>query len=459
MGSKWKRVLITDVCDLIVDCINKTAPTVQNKTKYKMIRTPNVKRGRVNTDNCRYVNEDTFIKWTRRARVKRDDVLLTREAPLGEVGIVNTDENIFLGQRIMQYRANPNLINPYFLLYSFLSQDLQHQFNMHEGSGSVVSHIRVGDCSKFKLNLPSIEIQKKIVSVLQGIDHKIDLNQQVNETLETMAQALFKSWFVDFDPVIDNALTAGNPIPDALNHRVEQRKSLQANETEKQKAIRVLFPDSFEYTEAMGWIPKGWEANDVASSIYINPKYSLKKGVTAQYADMKSLPESGYNIKGVIEKKYSGGVKFQNRDILFARITPCLENGKTGIVDFLKPEEVGFGSTEFIVMREKGSIKMEFIACLARNDKFRLHAQQSMVGSSGRQRVQNTCFSSFYLALPSDNEKILKSFNEMTEVNFTKVTKLSAENNSLSKLRDTLLPKLLSGELRLPDAEKLVEEV
>ncbi|WP_368420966.1 restriction endonuclease subunit S, partial [Marinobacter sp.] len=166
MGSEWRRVPISDVCELIVDCVNKTAPTVNEPTPYKMVRTPNVKGGRVSTADCKFVTEHTFEKWTRRAEVRVNDVLLTREAPLGEVGIVKSHEKLFLGQRLMQYRANRNVLDPDYLVYAFLSRDLQHQFNMHEGSGSVVSHIRVGDCSKFELNLPPLLIQKRIANIL-----------------------------------------------------------------------------------------------------------------------------------------------------------------------------------------------------------------------------------------------------------------------------------------------------
>ena len=273
-------------------------------------------------------------------------------------------------------------------------------------------------------------------------------------------QALFKSWFVDFDPVIDNALLKGKAIPEPLKERAELRQAqLDSGKAKTNSQINDLFPSEFEFTEELGWIPKGWDVDSVDNLIDINPRLSLKKGVLASHADMKALPESGFNIDGVIEKEYSGGTKFQNRDVLFARITPCLENGKTGLVDFLEPGEVGFGSTEFIVLREKDNITMEFVACLARNNKFRLHAIQSMVGSSGRQRVQNSCFSDFYMALPKSSNKVLELFHEMTSVNFEKISIQAKESRTLAKLRDRLLPKLMSGELRIADAEKLAENI
>jgi type I restriction enzyme S subunit len=184
----------------------------------------------------------------------------------------------------------------------------------------------------------------------------------------------------------------------------------------------------------------------------------LAKNTIAPFVDMKALPTTGFFVLEVITKAYSGGAKFQNGDVLLARITPCLENGKTAIADFLDGNQVGFGSTEFIVHRGKGEMKTPFVACLSRNEKFRDHCIQSMVGSSGRQRVQNACFSNFYLALP-ESEHLLKQFHLLTVGNFEQITKHSEQIRVLSKLRDTLLPKLLSGEMRIPEAEKLMEDL
>ncbi len=110
-SEPWPVVEVQDVCELIVDCVNKTAPTVDYVTPYRMIRTTNIRYGRVDLTSCRYVEADTYERWTRRAKVKAGDVLLTREAPIGEVGYVDQYDTIFLGQRIMQYRANPNLLD------------------------------------------------------------------------------------------------------------------------------------------------------------------------------------------------------------------------------------------------------------------------------------------------------------------------------------------------------------
>ncbi len=430
MSCNWPRVQISEVCELIVDCVNKTAPRVDYETPFKMIRTPNVRGGKISLNDCRFVKEDTYEKWTRRAKVLRDDVLLTREAPMGEVGIVDFDETVFLGQRIIQYRVDRSKLDPHFLLYSFLSSELQHQFNMHEGSGSVVSHIRVPDCSKFELNLPPLDVQKDIAGVLKKLDRKISVNQQTNQTLEQMAQAIFKSWFVDFDPV--KAKMNG-----------EQPEGMDA-------ATAALFPNKLVESE-LGLIPEGWEAGDLSDLMDFNPKRTLKKGTIAPYLDMKNMPTSGHLALDIYDREMGSGTKFKNGDSLLARITPCIENGKTAYVDFLENEQVGWGSTEYIVMRSKSDSYKYFSYYMARFEPFRKFAIQSMTGTSGRQRAQAQTVQTMPFAIPPIS--ILEKFDEFVAPNMQMIKSHGSENRTLAALLDTLLPKLLSGEIELTSIE------
>ena len=309
----------------------------------------------------------------------------------------------------------------------------------------------------YEFNLAPDKYCQHIAKTNTLIFSKLKSNEVINKSLEQMSQTLFKSWFVDFDPVIYNALDAGNPIPEALQSRAELRQKVR-NSTDFKPLlveIRSLFPSEFEETE-LGWVPKGWTLKSVAKSININPSIKLPKNKIAKYVDMKSLPTQGYSISDIIEKPYSGGAKFQNNDTLFARITPCLENGKTGFVDFLDEKETAFGSTEFIVMRGTPQVHYLYVACLARENNFRLHAIQNMVGSSGRQRVQNSCFDSFYIAIPTP--AVMSLFSGKVSSYFDKMYFCNLENKSLTALRDTLLPKLISGELSLDDLPDLTTD-
>jgi len=162
-----------------------------------MIRTTNVRDGYIDTENVRYVTEETYKKWTRRLIPKRGDVILTREAPLGEVGKIRSDDQIFLGQRLYQFRTNPKKLDADFLLYALLYDDLQGQVRGY-GSGATVEHMRLEDIPCLEIYLPRIEEQQKIASILSAYDDLIENNLRRIKILEEMAQNLYREWFVKF---------------------------------------------------------------------------------------------------------------------------------------------------------------------------------------------------------------------------------------------------------------------
>ena len=125
MRTEWQTVKVSDVCEFVVDCVNKTAPLSASITPYKMIRTSHIKNGFIRLTDEKCVSEETYQKWTRRASLEYGDVLLTREAPLGSVAMIREEKNHFLGQRIVQYRSNPGVLDPSYFLYTFLSHALQ----------------------------------------------------------------------------------------------------------------------------------------------------------------------------------------------------------------------------------------------------------------------------------------------------------------------------------------------
>lgn len=168
--NKWPVVGIEEVCELIVDCVNRTASIADEPTPYKMIRTTNVKSGKVNLSDVRFVTEDTFYRWNRRATPRRGDVLLTREAPVGETGILDSDDNVFLGQRLMLYRTNLKVMVPEYLLFSFQSPFLQNQFSKH-GSGSTVKHLPLPACRNFQILLPPIKILNEFATRITIIEN------------------------------------------------------------------------------------------------------------------------------------------------------------------------------------------------------------------------------------------------------------------------------------------------
>ena len=158
-------------------------------------------------------------------------------------------------------------------------------------------------------------------------------------------------------------------------------------------------------------------------------------------------------------REMGSGMKFINGDTLVARITPCLENGKTAFVDFLADGQVGWGSTEYIVLRPRGVIPPVFAYLLARTNDFRSFAIQQMTGSSGRQRVPADSLSKFRIATPDVDSELFQRFANLAVPMFSRITATMMQSRTLAALRDTLLPKLISGELRVADAERIAGRV
>ena len=295
-----------------------------------------------------------------------------------------------------------------------------------------LGHVTKRDLENIEAAYPGLPEQRAIAHILGTLDDKIELNRRMNETLEAMARALFKSWFVDFDPVHAKAEGRDPGLP---------------------KPLADLFPDSFEDSE-LGEIPKGWEVSPLPNIIDVNTTRPLCKGDVAPYLDMSNMPMRGHTPDAVVDRPFGSGMRFMNGDTLVARITPCLENGKTAYVDFLKEGQVGWGSTEYIVLRPKPPLPPEFAYCLARSTEFRDFAIQSMTGSSGRQRVPAKSLSHFHVVVVPD--PIAEKFGQAIAPLFARASRAAEESRTLSALRDTLLPKLISGELRLSNADAIL---
>ncbi|MGE0355799.1 MAG: restriction endonuclease subunit S [Burkholderiales bacterium] len=400
----WKRVPIVELCAAHVDCVNRTAPIVSEPTPFKMIRTTNVRNGFIDTENVRYVSEETYKRWTRRLVPKRGDVILTREAPLGDVGKIRTDDSIFLGQRLYHFRPDPNKLDADFLLYSLLHEDLQGQIRGF-GAGATVEHMRLEDVPNLEINVPPLSVQQRFAGILSAYDELRENSQRRIRILEAMARALYREWFVYF------RFPGYKRVP------------------------RVA--------SSLGDIPRGWEVKRVPECVSINPRVVVSRDGEKPFVPMGCLANNSMLVTDIESRDGNSGSKFQNGDTLFARITPCLENGKTGFVQFLPDEHaVACGSTEFIVLRSR-TLTPEFVYLLSRSDEFRGNAIKSMSGASGRQRVQERCFDEFKITHPP--RALLDRFSAIVAPSFRLIHSLHLHVVNLRQTRDLLLPYLLSG--------------
>src|ERR1017187_2361593 len=407
---------LKELCELIVDCEHKTAPT-QN-SGYPSIRTPNIGRGRLLLDGVNRVSEETYQAWTQREVPQPGDLILAREAPIGNVAIVPPGLKVCLGQRTVLIRADQSAVNPQYLTYLLLGDEIQGKI-LSMSNGATVRHLNMKDIRELEMpQIPDPQIQGRIADTLSAYDDLIENNTRRIKILEDMAQMLYREWFVNF--------------------RFPGHENVKLVESE------------------LGPIPQGWSAKCATEAVLVNPTTKVSKDGVKPFLPMGSLSDNSMLITDIEEREGNSGAKFKNGDTLFARITPCLENGKTGFVQFLPSDDaVAFGSTEFIVLRSK-TVCPEYVYLMARSSEFRDNAIKSMSGATGRQRVQEACFGRFFVAQP---DKItLEQFRAIASPMFRLVHSLSLKNNNLHTTRDLLLPKLISGKISVEAAAELVEQ-
>ena len=633
-AGEWRTTPLSDLAE-IYDGPHATPNKTANGPVFLGIS--NLDNGRLNLSQTNHLSEEDFERWTRRVIPRKDDIVFSYETRLGEAAQIPQNLHCCLGRRMGLLRPKTDKIDARFLLYAYLGPRFQETLRSRTIHGSTVDRIPLTEMGSFPIDIPrDLPEQHAIAHILGTLDDKIELNRRMNETLEDMARALFKSWFIDFDPVHAKAAlkrhAAAQITPPLRGSRqaegdspqasrwgdhaathpprpwaeikrqyspqtLQHAQALRQNQTNaegllwhylsrkqlagyrfrrqqpigpyiadfvclsekllieldggqhaertasdnrrdrflQEKGYRVLrfwnhevfencfgvlesiyaalphhppleggskdgslsgrgsppppqpapdglasatpppggsdwsverarayldgmdpsiaamFPDRFVDSE-VGEVPEGWEVKPLPEAININPTRSLRKGEVAPYLNMANMPTKGHTPDTVIDRPFGSGTRFTNGDTLIARITPCLENGKTAYVDFLEKDTVGWGSTEYIVMRPNPPLPDEFAYCLARSAGFREFAIQSMTGSSGRQRVPVSALSNYRLPLPSGGN-IPEVFGEIAKPFFLLASQNAEKSRTLSALRDTLLPKLISGELRLRDRE------
>lgn len=306
--------------------------------------------------------------------------------------------------RLDRERFEPRFV--YYLLQALYAAGYMGVFNIqHTG----VSRFQYTSFKKHtELRIPRLSTQKKIAAALAAYDDLIENNRRRIALLERMAEQLYREWFVRFR------------FPGYQNAKFEKG------------------------------LPKDWSLKPLSKAVRINPTERPTASEAKPYVGMEDLSLTSMYFSSKEKRTKNAGSKFRNRDILFPRITPSLENGKRGFVMGLQEGEVAIGSTEFIVLRERliGAEQIYFLSC---SSDLRTHAEQSMVGASGRQRVQEKCFDSFMVAVPP--VELSKRFSELIQPFFDQTFILENESVLLKRARDLLLPRLISGKLRMDDLD------
>ncbi|MGU5542399.1 restriction endonuclease subunit S [Aeromonas hydrophila] len=434
VDTTWEWARLDSVAE-VFDCPHSTPALVEELAAPLVIRSQDVRTGVITTATVARVSEATYQERVKRVVPHFGDLVYSREGTyFGIAAEVPKGVKLCLGQRMVLIRPNPKLIHHRYLRYWLNSpQVFSHIHGFRDGT--VAERLNLPVIRGLAIGFPPLEMQESIAKTLAAFDDRITLLRETNATLEAIAQALFKSWFVDFDPV--HACARG-----------EQPAGLAPE-------VATLFPDSFEESE-LGMIPKGWKLGTIGDFAEqkkgsVNPLLqpeTLFEHFSLPAFDNQQTPvlELGTEIK-------SNKTPLPKEAVLLSKLNPHIPR-------LWLPIEYGGAavcSTEFLAYSPKGASSKEFIYCAFSSEQFIQHLCQLVTGTSNsHQRVKPDQVLLVAAVLPSD--EVFKQFELIANPLFAKVHENRKQAQTLATLRDTLLPRLISGQLRLPEAEEQLSE-
>ncbi|MBL8281415.1 MAG: restriction endonuclease subunit S [Acinetobacter junii] len=437
----------------LIDCDHKT-PAAQ-ASGYPYVGIPQLKDGHIRLDGARLISEEDFVLWTKKAKPQLNDVILSRRCNPGESAYVPDSLEIALGQNLVLLRSDGSVIYPPFLRWLVQGNEWWEQVNKFLNVGAVFNSLKCNDIPNFKLTIPSLKEQKRITDILSGLDKKIELNNKINQNLESIAQAIFKSWFIDFDPVRAKiAAKQEGKDPElaamcAISGKSEaELKQMSEEDFAELQATATLFPDELVESE-LGEVPKGWELQqfkDIAK--YTSNKISLNDLTLENYISTENMLSEKKGIeKASSLPKVNSVPAFKKGNILVSNIRPYFK-------------KIWFSSSEgghsndvlnFEVLEEGCE---EYLYNLIYQDSF---FDQMMASSKGSKmpRGDKKAIMSFQVVIPSITLRRL--YSRKVEKFYFKKNVIEKENQILKIIRDTLLPKLLSGEINVSSLKDKVE--
>ncbi|HBM3265297.1 TPA: restriction endonuclease subunit S [Klebsiella oxytoca] len=458
---------LEDLCELIVDCPHST-PTWTD-SGFVVLRNQNIRDGVLDLSSPSFTDEEGFKSRIKRATPKENDIVFTREAPMGEVCLIPEGLTCCLGQRQVLLRAKKN-INPHFLFWALQSPYVRHQIFWNEGTGTTVSNVRIPFIKDLKIPR-LVDIEDTIAFTLNSLTQKLSNNNKINRTLEQIAQALFKNWFIDFEPVKAKiaVLEADGSQEDATlaammaisGKDADSLTVFEREHPEKYAELRAtaeLFPSAMQGSE-LGEIPAGWFSTDLSYLALLNASSWSKK----------NAPES---LKYVDLANTKWGIIHSTEEFFFSdapsRARRILKPGDT-IVGTVRPGNGSYayiaedgltGSTGFAVLTPKHEHFSSFIYICA-TSKDNIERLAHLADGGAYPAVNADVVLSTPCIIPVDHhssKNLITCFHYYVRELFAYKQSNLRQNKSLEQLRDTLLPKLLSGEIPLPEAAELAKE-
>jgi len=416
MGSDWRIMSLREAHVELIDCDHRTPPPAP--TGYPYISIPDLRDGRIDVSRARRITAEHFREWTRRAKPQAHDVILSRRTNPGVTASVPSDLKFALGQNLVLLRTDGSVVDPRFLRWLVRGPDWWAQIQRHLNVGAVFDSLKCADIPDFRLRIPPLSEQRRIAELLTALDDKIDLNRRTCETLESMARAVFKSWFIDFDPV--RAKAAGRD-PGLPSH------------------VADMFPDSFEDSE-LGEIPAGWRQGRLGDVL----KQRIERCEPS--ADTESRPyvpieciSSGTLALGDArpgEDAKSSLIKFARSDLLFGAMRPYFH--KVCIAPF-----DGTTRTTVFVLRPRRDGDFAFGTLWLHRRETIDYATQHSTGSTIPYAVCRGSLEDMLGVLPPP--MVRDAFDVVARPLLGQLQEPYFQNKALTATRDTLLPALLSG--------------
>ncbi|MDF3624095.1 restriction endonuclease subunit S [Brytella acorum] len=431
--SVWPEVKIEDALDALIDYRGKSPKKASSGIP--VISAKVVKSGHISDVIEQRISPNYYQEWMRRGIPQVGDVVLTTEGPLGEVARLDRESaNFALGQRIVTLRGKSGYLDNGYLKYLLISQPIQDRLH-GRATGSTVAGISQKSLREMEIPVAPIEEQCEIAAILGALDDKIELNRKTAATLEEMARALYRSWFVDFDPV---------------RARAEGRSPAHMD-----AATAALFPDSF----GEDGLPEGWAVKPYSYLIEIlsggTPKTSEPSfwGGSIPWYSVVDAPAAGQIFVHTTEKTItSEGLQNSPARIVPRGTTILSARGTVGKLA-MAPSDMTFNQSCYGLRgRSKPLIAFTYFATFWAVDQLKSMAHGSVFSTITRQTFEG-------IELTSAPNQILDAFEEQVECWLSQIDNLGRQSHTLATLRDTLLPRLMSGELRVGAARELVEEV
>jgi len=439
----FDKIRLSETTKFIVDNRGKTAPTAESGIA--LIATNCISNSSLypTYDNVRYVTQETYDTWFRGHPEPGDIIVTNKGSQNGAICLVPDPVDFVIAQDMMALRANKEVIDPFYLFAALRSPMAQWQIKSLDVSG-VIPHFKKSDFDKLFLPYPDMPTQKAIGKIYFDFCAKIELNRRMNATLESLARAIFKSWFVDFDPVKINAgqMPGGSHAPKVLD----------------------LFPSTFQDSE-LGRIPEGWEVKtiDDVTSLIIDYRGKTPRKLGSDWSESGIPAVSAKNLKdGRLARPET--MKFVDDELFEKWMKDKLELG-----DILMTSEAPLGELYYLatnatycLSQRVYGLRSDTAACESTYLYFWLEAElcQSEMASraTGTTVVgirQSELRKVRVLVPPTD---IQRAATGLFDEALTGLHANENESSELASLRDALLPKLLSGELPVPDALTATEE-